>query len=195
MAGVSCLYVGADTPGLTATMKDMQSGRTATGHLCVGDATHASTWVVDRECDYSEQCMQNGTTSAQCVSCGAAGARTATATEDGQIVEDSAGCLTRYWGFQGCFAASGSTPAAAYYYWQHDTLALTFSITPDGKVTSPKLPNETITATAHVEQMTIAAGGAVELDMTVDAQLLDNFQMPHTWHMQAHLVNTCATIQ
>jgi hypothetical protein len=167
----------------------------ATGHLCLGDATHASTWVVDQECDYSQQCLLNGTASPQCVSCGSAGARTATATEDGQLVEDSAGCMARFWGFQECFGATGSTPAAAYYYWQHDTRAVTFSITPDGKVKTAVGPNETITATAQVQHMDLVSGGAVELDMTVDAKLLDNFQMPHAWHMQAHLVNTCQTIQ
>jgi hypothetical protein len=203
----ACNYLHLANPQV-ATLRDEHSQRQVTGYYCSKAGQSAAPYVVEKTCSFNETCRNDKSTNDQptCVACGRMDRKKLTRTVDGKVTEDCQGCQCASFAVSYCIAAgaAGSTCAGEpvlHLFWRGrvttsgggaDDVSITMS--PSGKICTISATSFTpakVTASARNIKATIAAGGEIEMDVTVDADIVDNFNKPHKWHIEGHVVGEC----
>lgn len=203
----SCVPYKAVSPAATA--KDDQSNRQAAGYYCSKGNANPVPFVVERLCSYGEECKTDQNNKPTCVGCGPAARKKLTRTVDGKLVDDCEGCACGSFSAFSCVAAGqtgtycgGEAWVKLFFRGHTSTMSglgpddVQVDVSASGKVcdkplaTTAKPPAKT-SAVVRNANIQVRAGGLVEMDVTVDAEVVDNFNATHRWHIEGHVVSEC----
>jgi hypothetical protein len=143
-------------------------------------------------CGYDQTCQL--TTTASCVSCGSAGNRIGFRSIDGVVSEDCLGCSCSAWKVYGCYAETASYGAPwADIVWQVGARVLRFAVTTTGSVNiTGKQPQDNLAVLNPViTALEVSPGGAVDLELQLTNDTMDNFGTPQHWVMHGRVVDAC----